>query len=142
MGVRISRIFLICTDPLLGIETSSLDEPGRCFVNCMRLLSEAKDSHRAPRPAPRAPLPCSFDEDLHQVKQRLRRLLQSATRVEFEAAVKVLAARENVGARKAAKRQLRPVRSATHWTREGLDAGPPRRFERVLRELGMMLQYL
>src|SRR6187549_3179557 len=95
-----------------------------------------------PSPAQLTRRPVPLAENLHEVKQRLGRLLQTTTRVEFQLAVKVMTAREDVRAGKPAERQLRPVGSAANWHHERLEARSPRRFACVLRQIRMVLQNL
>src|SRR6476469_1259283 len=81
-------------------------------------------------------------EDLYQVHQSLGRLLESTTRVEFDLAVKVVAAGEDVRARQAAERELRAIRAAPNGKHEGLDAGATRCLEGVARQLGMVREHV
>src|ERR1043165_9441132 len=66
-------------------------------------------------------------EDLNQVEQCLRRLLQSAARVELQLTVEICAAREQVRRRQTTKRQVRSVRAAAYRFEKRLWARPPRR---------------
>src|SRR6185437_13321735 len=80
-------------------------------------------------------------EDLNEMHQSLGRFLQPATRIEFQFAMELVPAREQVGAGKAAKGQLGTVRAAANRLRERRDAGAARGLEGVVHQLGMVLQY-
>src|SRR6185437_15029641 len=77
----------------------------------------------------------SLGDELDEVHERLGRLLETAPRVEFQLAVKLVATREDVGARQAAERETRAIGAAADRLQKGREAGAPRGIERVLGDM-------
>src|SRR5450432_1855636 len=82
-----------------------------------------------------------FREDLDKVDQCLGGLFNSTTKIEFQLAVKVLAAGENIGTGQAAKGEIRTIGAAANRSGEWLQTCAPRRFERIVGQLRIVLQH-
>src|SRR6185312_1950560 len=105
----------LCVRFCMSVETSHAPSPAhRCLGldRCERRCRPrpVQSSFRT-RPLAVARL-SSLGDELDEVHERLGRFLETAPRVEFELAVKLVAARKDVGARQAAERETRAIGAA------------------------------
>src|SRR5690348_2457872 len=85
---------------------------------------------------------CLFRHELHELHQRLRRLLQPAARVELELAVELVPAGKDVRARQSAERELRAIGAAADRLGVWLEPRAPSGLARIAHDLGMLLEHL
>src|SRR5687767_2478745 len=81
-----------------------------------------------------------FSDDPDEMDERLDGLLETPSRIEFQLAVEIVSTGKNVGTGQTPERELGAVRAAAN--RPGLrwQARAPRRLERPLDQMGLILQ--
>src|SRR3984885_3054675 len=105
---------------------------------------EARIARTGGRPAPstRVRSAMTLDKDLHEVHERLGGLLESATGIEFQPAVKVVAAGEDVRTRQPPEGEARAVGAAADGARRRRQSRPARRFDCIVGELRVVAEHL